>query len=416
MKKQILLLGILWTSTAALAAITSQFSGSELTISTDEGDDIVLTVENGFVKLNGLDPDSGPLEANLVRDIDVNGDDGDNEFDFSAVTATDFPIFFAAEFDTRGGNDVLAATDFRDVIDLGEGIDQITFFGAGFNLLDWERGAGNESFTFNEPEGTLRIRFQGSTSDDNIQISAMGNVASLTDLTSSETIQVENITDFGLQLRNGNDIVNVNDLSSLTTREPIFINKDGDSINYLGENSNYPVVLNANLPSLNVDALATPGQGSTFSRSTSFGSTPFDFDITKTGNTVRVFEQDSNSTSNLEGFNVINLAGTQSADTFNLLEDVGSADLETIRFNGVAASDEYNVVFQTSTDIIIGETSGNDGEDTLNLDAQGNLVTEDGSFLESLEPFGRIEATNVEVINITKEAETVRWIIRGEEN
>ena len=283
MKKIALFVGLSFASTTLSAAITSNFSGGDLDIATDAGDDIVLTIDNGFVKLNGADPDSGPLEAALVTSIDVNGDDGDNNFDFSAVTEANFPNFFSAEFDTEDGNDVLAATDFRDVIDLGEGTDQVTSFGGGFNLMDWGRGDGTESFAFNDPDGVLRLRLQGSTSDDDIQISASGNVVSLTDQSSSETIQIENITDIALQLGDGDDVVTVSDLSSLTTREQILINKNSGSINYGGGSSNYPVALNVSSLNIDVDAAVSPGQDSLFSRQTSFSSTPFVYNITKSG-------------------------------------------------------------------------------------------------------------------------------------
>ena len=381
------------------AAITVTFNGSgRLSVSTTEGETCVISVDSGFVKVNGADPDSGSLMADAVRELNFDGDDASNMIDLSAITAASFPNFTQATINARGGDDTLLCSDFRNTVNMGAGSDSVSNFGSGFTLYDWSPGDGTESIV---NDGTdVRLRYQGSTGADQISLSSPGeNVLQLTATVLAESITFENLTDLALQLGDGNDVVNASDLSSVNWESPILCNKSGDSLEYNGQDSNQAANFSINGASTQISV--TPNSGCSFSQNSLFSAAPFEFSVTKSGDAVRIaYEFNSSEVVHLlSGLSTIGISGTPNDDTFTI-ENVGSESLETLQLNGRDGSDTVNAVFQTSTTLVFSELSLHQGSDTLTVDAEDKPVLQTASTLETTEGFGNIEFTNVEDIVI----------------
>lgn len=381
-------------------AITVTFDGSqELDVVTTNGEDCILSVENGFVKVNGVDPDTGPLGVDDLFRFDFNGDDLPNRVDVSALTVSEFGNFGSIDIDTRGGDDTVVGSEFRDVIRLDEGVDTIESFGGGADLIHWSRGDGTETHDNANGTGTVRLLYGGSTGDDDLIVEALDNTLSVTDNLTSEIISVINPGVLALQMNNGDDKVVVGDLGSLSTFIEIFCNKTDGQYTFEGENSNVRVVINSSFSSQGVIARVSPFTDSVFNHSSVFGSTPVNFNLTKNGDDIQVDFDNPGASHSVRGFSEISIDGTPNDDTFNI-EDIGNDSLELLEINPGDGSDMIDTVLLTNTRIEISERSSSGGTDTLTVDAQGIPATDTGSEIETLDEFGNIEYENIEEVEL----------------
>ncbi len=382
------------------AAITVTYNGSgRLSVSTTDGEPCVVSLDAGFVKVNGADPDSGALTPDALETLTFSGDDASNMIDLSAITSADFPNFTQATITASGGDDTLLCSGLSNTIDMGAGSDTVTNFGSGFVLYDWTSGDGTESIV-NDGPGIVRLRFQGSTGADQITLSSPAeNVLQLTNDLLGESISFENLTDLALQMNDGDDVVEAGDMSPVNWGTEILCNKSGGSLDYDGPDSNQAVAFFLNGASTRISV--TPNSGCDFILNSLFAPTPFDFSVTKSGDDVRVaYEFNSSEVVHLlRGLSTIALSGTPNDDTFTIA-DVGSESLESIRFDGVDGSDTMNAVFQTGTTLMFDESSSRPGVDTLSVDAEGRVVFQTANTFATTGGFGSIEFDNIENVQL----------------
>jgi len=138
----ILVLTALATPVDALAAVSSSVVGGRLDARSDGADAIDVTCQGGFVKVNGLDPDTGPALCAGISIVFLFGGSGPNMLDVSGVTQASFGsyvpcyLFGDAGADTLVGSEVFNHFDGglgSDTITGGPGTDALQFFGTGGN-------------------------------------------------------------------------------------------------------------------------------------------------------------------------------------------------------------------------------------------------------------------------------------------
>lgn len=120
-----------------LLSVTSLFdeASGALNIASDAADDVVVTNEAGFVKVNGDDPTHGPLVIEIVSQINVSATgDFANVIDLSGVTTVTFPGLFGApgtndpaavSIESGGGDDLIVVPGLHSVIDGGGGTNTV---------------------------------------------------------------------------------------------------------------------------------------------------------------------------------------------------------------------------------------------------------------------------------------------------
>lgn len=408
----LLVTGMLLITTPLCAAITSSISASnQLIVSTTDGEDCIITIESGFVKVNGADPDTGPLPIADMTSFSFGGDSLSNRVDVSAITTADFASFGQLRIDTRGGDDVIVGSEFNDFIIPGDGVDTIEAFNGGFDLYEWAPGDGSETVSNAGGSGSVRLLYQGSTGGDDLVLSAVGNTLTVTNNNTMETVSLENPGSLGLQMNDGIDVVQANDMSSLSWTEPINCNKNSGSLDYNGLNSNQEINVFTNGGACTIQV--TPFTDCSFSLNQLFG-TPNNIDVTKQGEDVKIDYSLPGGTHLLRNMSDISLGGSTVGETITVA-DIGSASLARIDINPGRGSDIIETVFQTSTLIDIFErTSSGVDSNILRVDAEGKVVVETQGKLETEEGFGDITYQNVEVIEVLNKApETDEfWIVK----
>jgi Ca2+-binding RTX toxin-like protein len=117
----------------AAASVTSSVNPgtNQLDITTDAGEDLVITCEGGNVKIsvNGgapADPGTGPAGCATIAQIRINpvvADAGANQYDMSQISAADFTALTGVSVLAGGGSDTLVASSLPDTLDGGAGTD-----------------------------------------------------------------------------------------------------------------------------------------------------------------------------------------------------------------------------------------------------------------------------------------------------
>lgn len=155
-----------------LPAVTAMFNPLQqvLDIRTTNGDSVVITVDAGNVKINGVNPQTGPLSAAAVPAIIVLGDAGNNLIDLRNVTTGVFLTLTGVGVDGREGNDTIFGSEFADTLFGGDGDDRL-FGGLGNDTIDGGHGqdsiagdAGADSLFGNDGLDTIL----GGTGEDTI--------------------------------------------------------------------------------------------------------------------------------------------------------------------------------------------------------------------------------------------------------
>lgn len=168
--------------------------GGLLRIRADADDPVVIGSVNGFVTINGADPDSGPSSSAMLTTIDAsgtaNGGPDANTFDFRAVVPASFPALTRISIDGGRGRDQLIGPDqpttwvvtssdaglligptpmfdFASVEDLVGGRDDDTFVivdGAGLTG-SIDGGSGLDTLDFGDVSGGVVVVLAESDSD-----------------------------------------------------------------------------------------------------------------------------------------------------------------------------------------------------------------------------------------------------------
>jgi GEVED domain len=107
----------------AQAGTSSQVINGELTINLSGDDDVAVACVNGQVKLNGVDPQSGPLACNEVTAIVVNGGNGANAVRLNEIRPADFPQLAQVMIDAAAGDDQIYASELAETLNGGTGND-----------------------------------------------------------------------------------------------------------------------------------------------------------------------------------------------------------------------------------------------------------------------------------------------------
>ncbi|QDU61339.1 Bifunctional hemolysin/adenylate cyclase precursor [Planctomycetes bacterium Pan216] len=127
-----------------------------LEITNIDADAVVVTTESGFIRINGRDPFSTPLEVDDVILVTVNGSDGDDYIDLRNLQLTnryakttvwsnngDDTVLGSAHKDFLSGgdgNDVLYGSGESDQLQ-GDAGNDIVHGGAGEDVIRWHSGA-----------------------------------------------------------------------------------------------------------------------------------------------------------------------------------------------------------------------------------------------------------------------------------
>jgi Ca2+-binding RTX toxin-like protein len=123
-----------------LLSVTSAVSEGGLTVESDGNDEITIRCSAGKVRVNGMDPDTGPALCAEITSIDVTGGPRRNRIDLHSVTPASFPNIGGGDspavggvggdidifIDGGAGNDRIVGSAFADDIDGGDGADDIS--------------------------------------------------------------------------------------------------------------------------------------------------------------------------------------------------------------------------------------------------------------------------------------------------
>jgi Ca2+-binding RTX toxin-like protein len=135
---------------AASAAVSSQVANGDLVVTSNAGDQVVITDVGGQVKVNGDDPQSGPATSATIDSIAVTGGPDANSIDLKGVTGTAFPLLRNVTVDGAGGNDNINGSQLADVLDGGAGNDRIVGDDNQQDTFDVMRGGdGDDTLVWN---------------------------------------------------------------------------------------------------------------------------------------------------------------------------------------------------------------------------------------------------------------------------
>ncbi len=160
----------------SVSAVFNPTTGA-LAVSNDGADSIALgTNQSGEVTLNGaalvadVNGTSANVAANSVTSLTVNGGDGDNSIDLSAVSKGRFNQLNGITVNGGGGADNIIGSSLGDVINGGEGNDTVSG-GRGRDVIDGglgldELSGGNQNDTLNGGGGADTLL--GGNGDDSL--------------------------------------------------------------------------------------------------------------------------------------------------------------------------------------------------------------------------------------------------------
>ena len=310
--------------------------------------DIKINCVNGYVKVNGQDPSGGAVLCTDIKGMVVNGGDGDNKIDLGDVGTENFPNVENVEINGGDGNDEITGSGFDDKIDGGAGNDEL--FGEKGND-EMHGGDGNDYMR----GGDGNDEMHGGEGSDT-QIGDSGNDEMYGG--DGNDWQYGGSGDDNLNGGSGDD------------------NLNGGS----GDDNLNGGPGNDNMRGGPGDDRYAQDPGSADTITDTVGDDTVDFSNATSGITIDMDLQDVDQ--------VVDTA----ANTVRL-----EGQLEN--FIGSGFNDE---VFVDPLDVPR-SIDGEDGTDTLNFDAQGAPVTDDGTTLTA-EGYAPVTYANFETVNITVEA------------
>jgi Ca2+-binding RTX toxin-like protein len=192
-------------------------AGSDtVTYSGTQSDDTIEIVPNGTaVSTFAPGTASSPQSTTGVENLDVLGRGGNDTIAGSNGLAplTDLSIDGGSGDDTiRGGdgNDQLTGGSGNDSIDGGRGAD-VALLGAGADSFTWDPGDGSD--TVEGQAGNDTLVFNGSNSNENMDLFANGRRVRLFRDVADVTMDINGIENLALSTLGGSDVVTVNDLT-----------------------------------------------------------------------------------------------------------------------------------------------------------------------------------------------------------
>jgi Ca2+-binding RTX toxin-like protein len=135
---------------AASAAVTSQVTNGDLTVTSNAGDAIVITDVGGQVKVNGADPGNGPAASATIDSIAVTGGPDANTIDLKGVNGNAFTALTSVKVNGGGGGDLINGSQLADTLEGDDGNDRIIGDDNPLGTDDDMRGeAGNDTMVWN---------------------------------------------------------------------------------------------------------------------------------------------------------------------------------------------------------------------------------------------------------------------------
>jgi Ca2+-binding RTX toxin-like protein len=209
------MLALLGFAGPAQASVNSAFDpvSGTLTVSSDAADGIEIACQGsgpGQVIVNGLAPDGGPANCDVVTKIIVTGDPGTNAIDLRGVTDELFVLLTGTEISGGGGDDVITGSELPDVMEGDEGDDRITGFrnpatgrdvflgGDGNDTLVWNNGDGSDTMDGEAGDDTVEVNGAAAAGDSftvnpngqRVRFDRVNLVPFNLDIGTSETLQI----------------------------------------------------------------------------------------------------------------------------------------------------------------------------------------------------------------------------------
>jgi Ca2+-binding RTX toxin-like protein len=185
-----------FTAAAASAAVTAEYFGGSLSVSSDADDAIAVTCGGGTAKVNGADPEGEPAPCGEVESIEVIGGPGPNPIDLDGITPAVFTTVelvnafgddgadtiagsqLADELEGDLGNDTLRGNAGNDALNGGSGDDRVfggagndtILAGSGNDSLDGQAGSDTYQLDLFELGPSVRVSDTGSQGTDAIDV------------------------------------------------------------------------------------------------------------------------------------------------------------------------------------------------------------------------------------------------------
>lgn len=163
MKVFALSLALIASPTLAFAASSVDAAGVlDITFeSSFVGSNAVVTCELGFIKVNSVDPDSGPASCAAIRAITVVGSLGNDRIELNSLTSLTMPALRSTSLNGNNGDDTIRGSFAADIIDGESGNDLLE----GYDGKDKIYGdSGNDTIYGGNGNDTLK----GESGNDRI--------------------------------------------------------------------------------------------------------------------------------------------------------------------------------------------------------------------------------------------------------
>ena len=113
----------------------------------------IVTCELGFIKVNSLDPNSGPAACSAIRSITVVGTQQNDRIELNTLTAADLPALRSTSLNGGTGNDTIRGSFTADILNGQSGNDYLEG-NAGKDKCSG--GSGNDTIYGGNGNDTLR--------------------------------------------------------------------------------------------------------------------------------------------------------------------------------------------------------------------------------------------------------------------
>ena len=187
-----------------------------VTIKGSKGNNPITVLSSGStVTVNGLPAQVVINRAEAKDQLTINGLTGNDTINAGGLTATSM----ALTIDGGAGNDTITGGAGKDRLLGGDGNDtvigrkgnDVAFLGAGNDTFIWNPGDGND--VVEGQAGTDTLAFNGSASDESIDVSANGQRVKMFSNVGSVTMDVNGVETLRFNASGGMDTVTVGDLS-----------------------------------------------------------------------------------------------------------------------------------------------------------------------------------------------------------
>ena len=179
-------------------------------------EDFTITANGTRVRFDRINPAPFLLDLGTCENLVLNANGGNDTLSCSGNLAALIQITAdgGAGDDTllgSNGADVLLGGDNNDFIDGNQGND-VVFLGAGDDVFQWDPGDGND--TVEGQGGTDTLVFNGSNTNEIMDLSAIGSRLRLTRNIANIVMDVAGVETAQLNALGGTDTITVNDLAA----------------------------------------------------------------------------------------------------------------------------------------------------------------------------------------------------------